>query len=52
MRSDDLQPDNGEYRLEVEYPGYQKQEEKGVLKDNMNVGRARSGEAIGVMLEP
>ena len=35
---DDLQADSGEYGLEVEYPGYQKQEMKVDPRGSVNVG--------------
>ena len=38
FKIDDLQADSGEYGLEVEYPGYQKQETKVDLKESVNVG--------------
>jgi hypothetical protein len=38
FRFDDLPGDSGEYGLEVEYPGYQRKEEKVDLKDSVNVG--------------
>ena len=38
FRIDDLHPDSGEYGLEVEYPGYPKQDMKVDLKDSVNVG--------------
>lgn len=38
FKIDDLEEDSGEYGLEVEYPGYQKQETKVDLKDSVNVG--------------
>ena len=38
FRIDDLPAGSGEYGLEVEHPGYQKQEMKVDLKDSVNVG--------------
>lgn len=38
FKIDDLQAGSGEYGLEMEYPGYQKQEIKVDLKDSANVG--------------